>query len=162
MQRIRIHRPRARRECPWHEALPSDPRDPDVIRAKALVRAGDRASRRIASPADRHSRVRPVVLGGSWSSSSKGSQTGANVSRRQATSGDNQPRLVQLDGPSGHTQDCPATLRMRLKSGRSAVRPAPDHQFCSVIRSFRPLRGAKGVPPCCCLRSTATLHRRPP
>jgi hypothetical protein len=26
---------------------------------------------------------------------------------------------------------------------RSAVRPAPDHEFCSVIRSFRPLRGAK-------------------
>jgi hypothetical protein len=33
--------------------------------------------------------------------------------------------------------------RSLLKSGRPAVRPAPDHQFCSVIRSLRPLRGAK-------------------
>jgi hypothetical protein len=39
VQRIRIHRPRVRRERPWHEALPSDPRDPDVVRAKALARA---------------------------------------------------------------------------------------------------------------------------
>jgi hypothetical protein len=46
MQRIRIHRPRVWRECPWHEALPPDPRDPDVVRAKALARAGDRARRR--------------------------------------------------------------------------------------------------------------------
>jgi hypothetical protein len=32
----------------WHEALPPDPRDPDVVRAKALARAGDRASGRTA------------------------------------------------------------------------------------------------------------------
>jgi hypothetical protein len=43
VQRIRIHRPRARRERPRHEVLPPDPRDPDVVRAKALSRAGDRA-----------------------------------------------------------------------------------------------------------------------
>ena len=43
MQRIRIHRPRARRERRWQETLPPDPRDPDVVRAKALARAGDRA-----------------------------------------------------------------------------------------------------------------------
>jgi len=45
VQQIRIHRPRVRRERPWHEALPPDPRDPDVVRAKALVWAGDRAWR---------------------------------------------------------------------------------------------------------------------
>jgi hypothetical protein len=39
MKQIRIHRPRVRRERPWHEVLPPDPRDPDVIRAKALARA---------------------------------------------------------------------------------------------------------------------------
>jgi RND superfamily putative drug exporter len=44
VQQIRIHRPRARHERPWQEALPPDPRDPDVVRAKALARAGDRAS----------------------------------------------------------------------------------------------------------------------
>lgn len=44
MQRIRIHRLRVRREHPWHEVLPLDPRDPDVVRAKALARA--RRSRR--------------------------------------------------------------------------------------------------------------------
>ena len=32
--------------APWHEVLPPDPRDPDVVRAKALARAGDRAGRR--------------------------------------------------------------------------------------------------------------------
>jgi hypothetical protein len=42
VQQIRIHRPRARHERPWQEALPPDPRDPDVVRAKALARAGDR------------------------------------------------------------------------------------------------------------------------
>jgi len=43
VQQIRMHRQRARRERPWQEALPPDPRDPDVVRAKALTRAGDRA-----------------------------------------------------------------------------------------------------------------------
>ena len=47
MQRIRIHQPKARRERPWHDVLPPDPRDPDVVRAKALARAGDR-------PAEEH------------------------------------------------------------------------------------------------------------
>jgi hypothetical protein len=48
VQQIRIHRPRVRRERPWHEVLPSDPRDPDVVRAKALARAGDRVGGRTA------------------------------------------------------------------------------------------------------------------
>jgi hypothetical protein len=38
MKRIRIQRPRARGERPWHEVLPLDPRDPDVVRIKALAR----------------------------------------------------------------------------------------------------------------------------
>jgi len=37
MKRIRIQRPRARRERDWGEALPPDPRDPDVVRVKALA-----------------------------------------------------------------------------------------------------------------------------
>ncbi len=37
MKRIRIQ-VRARREPLWHEELPLDPRDPDVVRAKALAR----------------------------------------------------------------------------------------------------------------------------
>ena len=39
MKRIRIDRPRIRRERSWPEELPTDPRDPDVVRAKALARA---------------------------------------------------------------------------------------------------------------------------
>ena len=39
MKRIRTHKPRARREHPWTEVLPPDPRDPDVVRVKALARA---------------------------------------------------------------------------------------------------------------------------
>ena len=46
MQQIRIHRPRVRREQRWQEILPPDPWDPDVVRAKALARAGDRAGGR--------------------------------------------------------------------------------------------------------------------
>ena len=38
MKRIRTVRPRIRRERPWLEDLPADPRDPDVVRAKALAR----------------------------------------------------------------------------------------------------------------------------
>jgi hypothetical protein len=38
VERIRIHRPRVRRQRPWHEVLPPDPRDPDVVRAKAVAR----------------------------------------------------------------------------------------------------------------------------
>jgi len=43
VERIRIHMPKVPRERPWREALPPDPRDPDVVRAKALARAGGRA-----------------------------------------------------------------------------------------------------------------------
>ena len=39
MKRIRTSTPRIRRERRWQEDLPADPRDPDVVRAKALARA---------------------------------------------------------------------------------------------------------------------------
>ena len=39
MKRIRADRQRIRRERPWAEDLPADPRDQDVVRAKALARA---------------------------------------------------------------------------------------------------------------------------
>jgi hypothetical protein len=39
MKRVHIQRPKLRRQQPWREALPLDPRDPDVLRAKALGRA---------------------------------------------------------------------------------------------------------------------------
>ena len=45
VKRIRIDRPRARRERDCGEALPPDLRDPDVVRAKALARAGERGGR---------------------------------------------------------------------------------------------------------------------
>jgi hypothetical protein len=37
MKRIRTSRPRTRREHSWPEDLPADPRDPDVVQAKALA-----------------------------------------------------------------------------------------------------------------------------
>lgn len=49
MKRVRINKPRIRRERPWTEDLPADPRDPDVVRAKALAGgqpAGSSPSRR--------------------------------------------------------------------------------------------------------------------
>jgi len=45
VSRTRIHRPTVRRERASQEDLPSDPRDPDVVRAKALARASDRVGR---------------------------------------------------------------------------------------------------------------------
>lgn len=33
MKRTRIHKPKVAREHPWHEVLPADPRDPDVVGA---------------------------------------------------------------------------------------------------------------------------------
>ena len=39
MKRIRTSMPRIRHERRWPEDLPADPRDPDVVRAKALARA---------------------------------------------------------------------------------------------------------------------------
>ena len=39
MKRIRTSSPRIRRDRRWPEDLPDDPRDPDVVRAKALARA---------------------------------------------------------------------------------------------------------------------------
>ena len=40
MKPTRIPRHKIRREDHWHEVLPPDRRDPDVVRAKALARAG--------------------------------------------------------------------------------------------------------------------------
>jgi hypothetical protein len=37
MKRIRIQKPRVRGARPWLEVLPLDPRDPDIVRAKALA-----------------------------------------------------------------------------------------------------------------------------
>jgi hypothetical protein len=39
MKRIRIHRPKVRRQRPGRGVLALDPRDPDVLRAKALGRS---------------------------------------------------------------------------------------------------------------------------
>jgi hypothetical protein len=37
MKRIRIQKPRVRGGRPWLQVLPLDPRDPDIVRAKALA-----------------------------------------------------------------------------------------------------------------------------
>jgi hypothetical protein len=39
VRQIRIRQPGVRHKRPWPEVLPPDPRDPDVVRAKALARA---------------------------------------------------------------------------------------------------------------------------
>jgi hypothetical protein len=46
MKRIRVGRPRIRRERAWTEDPPADPRDPDVVRVKALGRARPAGSSR--------------------------------------------------------------------------------------------------------------------
>ena len=44
MKRLRTQQPRIRRGHVWFEVLPTDPRDPDVVRAKAFAHA-DRVAR---------------------------------------------------------------------------------------------------------------------
>jgi hypothetical protein len=45
MRRVRVQRPKRKRERPWLEALTTEPRDPDIVRAKALGRSPVRTSR---------------------------------------------------------------------------------------------------------------------
>lgn len=52
MRRIRIEKPEGRRERSWLEALPLDPRDPDIVRAKAIDRSGNRTQGRLRSTRD--------------------------------------------------------------------------------------------------------------
>jgi len=40
MKQVRATKPRSRREHSWDEALPADPRDADIMRAKELARTG--------------------------------------------------------------------------------------------------------------------------
>jgi hypothetical protein len=49
MKRVRIERPKRRRERPWLEVLPLDPRDADVLRANGV--GGLREDRGIAMTA---------------------------------------------------------------------------------------------------------------
>jgi hypothetical protein len=42
MKRVRIEKVKGRREPRWLEAPPLDPRDVDVLRAKAIERDGER------------------------------------------------------------------------------------------------------------------------
>jgi hypothetical protein len=57
MKCIRTSAPRIRRDRRWPEDLPDDPRDPDVVRAKALARARPAHPR----PAGRTSRKRATT-----------------------------------------------------------------------------------------------------
>jgi hypothetical protein len=54
VKRIRMDRRRTRRERPWREILPPDPRDPDVVRAKALARGTIDAAGIGEMPASQH------------------------------------------------------------------------------------------------------------
>ena len=46
MKRIRIQRPKARRQRPGRAVLPPDPRDPEILRTKALGRSTHPHTRR--------------------------------------------------------------------------------------------------------------------
>jgi hypothetical protein len=50
MKRIRVDRSRIRRKRVWTDDPPADPRDPDVVRAKALARARRTGSPRASQP----------------------------------------------------------------------------------------------------------------
>jgi hypothetical protein len=54
-----------------------------------------------------------------------GAKRGANEGRKWATVGHGQRRLQQLNGAYSHNWRYAETDKMRLKSGKSAVRPRP-------------------------------------
>jgi hypothetical protein len=45
MRRIRIHRRKVQRDRHWLAVLTLDPRDPDILRAIAIGRPGERGTR---------------------------------------------------------------------------------------------------------------------
>jgi hypothetical protein len=45
MKQVHAKKSGSRRDHRWDEALPADPRDPDIIRAKELARTGKRGQR---------------------------------------------------------------------------------------------------------------------
>jgi hypothetical protein len=49
MKQIRVERPRRRRDGAGTELLALDPRDPDIVRAKALSRAARRPAAKSSS-----------------------------------------------------------------------------------------------------------------
>jgi hypothetical protein len=57
MRRIRAGRPGIRRERVWTEEMPAGPRDPDVVRAKALTRARRTGSSRASQAQQAPSRA---------------------------------------------------------------------------------------------------------
>ena len=65
MKRIRVGKPRIRRKRAWTEDPPTGPRDPDVVRAKALARARPAGSSR-ASQAQQANTSGPGA--GTWPS----------------------------------------------------------------------------------------------
>jgi hypothetical protein len=58
-----------------------------------------------------------------------GAKRGANADRRQATQADVQRQSLQLTGSSGHARRRPATVKLRLTSEGSLVRPSCAHQI---------------------------------
>jgi len=50
LRRVRIDRPRVRRDRSWLEVFPLEVRDPDIVRAKAIDRSVDRGLARLPFP----------------------------------------------------------------------------------------------------------------
>ena len=111
MQQIRIRRPGIRRERPWHENLPPDPRDPDVVRAKALARAGDRArqknSQAVTSPRARRDGGRTVPAPARSPSEGPTSM---------------HPRLMQEITPPARAEPAPGSTAIRPSWARGTAR----------------------------------------
>ena len=101
VKQTRIQRPRARRERPWREALPPDPRDPDVVRAKALARSG-------------HPRRQSCRAGLSPSPVPRGHE-GQPVRQREH---ERRGRATRY-GPPGRNHACPAPPGSRFRRGNA-------------------------------------------
>ena len=128
VERIRMHRPRVRRDRPWLEVLPPSPQDPDVVRAKALVRAGDRAGRRTARqsvpppggpPGEGPISMHPYVM--------------QEIARQREG---NSRRAARQYGPAGPRSRRPATAAGTTHSGRRTMRSKPMILVALLLAAF--------------------------
>jgi len=140
---------RSRSPCHRSWTGPSHP----ALRRRGL-HAGNGLPARYRSPALPRSTAAPRAPPVSAGSGEPNGEP--NAGRRQATSGDNQPWFVQLDRSSGHTQQRPATLRMRLKAeGRRFDRSLTTRRSMISLKSW----SGRAMPrrPALDLTSTSTM-----
>ena len=144
MKHIRIHKPRMAREHPWDEVLPADPRDPDVVRAKALARAS--GSRRPDShhaaacgPGENHVQA-PVPGARDRPPARRRAAQVSKAKRPDRTPRQTEPGLCPVPRRMGPHRDRPVSGRALRRCLTALV----EHRTGSRGAAVRPAAGSAG------------------